>query len=64
MAPYFLVHENETSAEPTVLKRYQLRGKNYDVQFVYEEASTPNPPDTTVIPQEWNVFGARAPRLI
>ena len=52
MAPYFLVHENETSAEPTVLKRNQLRGKSHDMQFVYEEASTPNPPDTTVIPKE------------
>jgi hypothetical protein len=63
MAPDLLAHENETSAEPTVLERYQLRGKNHDVQFVYE-ASTPNPPDTTVIPEDWNVFGARVPRLI
>ena len=64
IAPRFLVHENDTFAEPIVLNKYQLCCKCYDVQFDYEAANTPNPPDTSVTPQEWSELGARAPRLI
>ena len=51
-APFFLVHENETSAEPIALNKRQLCRKSVNLNVCYVVASTPNPPDSTVTPEE------------